>query len=350
MYLPSLVFPYHCDPGLWYMPDAVFTQTIPLLLAGGVCCAVGAWEGVLAALGVAAGAAAELLAGAAGAALVCVLLAGAGAAAGAALDAGVLVSDFFVRAFLVVLAELAESAAAVVPAAGVELSAVAAFFDLLLEFPLEALALPDPDLSDPELSAASAFLEALFLSADLLLSVELAESVPAVLFLDFDLDALALSAAVELSAVSVLLLLDLVLLPLLAAESVPLCAESLAVVFFLLLFFLAVVELSAWSCEPDEPACCALVLAAAHKSSQAARTARIAPLRDLIFRSFRFFGVCGQTYSSGTGQKQPPKGPHPIELLQSASRKAEGHLALIRWAWARIWRASGMPCGRSLAG
>jgi hypothetical protein len=154
-------------------------------------------------------------------------------------------------------------------------------------------------------------LEALFLSADLLLSVELAESVPAVLFFDFDLDPLALSAAVELSAASVLLLLDLVLLPLLAAESVPLCAESLAVVFFLLLFFLAVVELSAWSCEPDDPACCALVLAAAHKSSQAARTARIAPLRDLIFRSLRFFGVCGQTYSSGTGQKQPPKGPNP---------------------------------------
>jgi len=193
------------------------------------------------------------------------------AGAGAAFAAGVLVSavaDFLV--FLVVLAE-PESAAAV--PASAELSEVAAFFDLLLDVPPEAAVLSDAALSEPVLAAESAaFLELLFLVVDLLLSAALA----------------------ELSAASVLfLLLDLVLLLVLAVESVPLCVESSAVVFFLLLFFLVVVELSLWSCEPDEPVCCARMLAPAHKSRQAARSARTAPLLDLIFSSLPFLAGFG---------------------------------------------------------
>lgn len=38
MYLPFFVFPYQRVPGLWYMPVAVLTHTIPAVFAGGVCC------------------------------------------------------------------------------------------------------------------------------------------------------------------------------------------------------------------------------------------------------------------------------------------------------------------------
>lgn len=41
MYFPCLVLPYQRLPGWWYTPESVFTQTIPLLFAGGGCCVVG---------------------------------------------------------------------------------------------------------------------------------------------------------------------------------------------------------------------------------------------------------------------------------------------------------------------
>ena len=131
------------------MPEAVFTQTIPLLLAGGGCCSVFVAELAFAALLEAAGAAAELLAealaGAAGAEVVAGLLAGALLAAGVLL---VVVSDFFVRVFLAVLVELPDSAAEDAAPAGAALL-------------LSVAALPEA-----ELSAASAdFLELLFLEA-----------------------------------------------------------------------------------------------------------------------------------------------------------------------------------------
>jgi len=353
------------------MPEAVFTQTIPLLLAGGGCCSVFVAELAFAALLEAAGAAAELLAealaGAAGAEVVAGLLAGALLAAGVLL---VVVSDFFVRVFLAVLVELPDSAAEDAAPAGAALL-------------LSVAALPEA-----ELSAASAdFLELLFLAVDLLLSVPaaLAElSVLAALFLDFDLDALPLSAAgepAELSAVSVLFLLfdlvlllplsavvepaelsaasvlfllfDLVLL-LLAVESVPLCEESSVVFFFFVVFFV-VVELSVWSCEPDELACRALAMTAPDKSSHVASIARTTPLLDLISApSLWKQGLHSRSISASNSNTTRNSADHKLHKhynppLSSRRNALKEQQAIVLWARARVGRASGMPCGTSLA-
>ena len=326
------------------MPEAVFTQTIPLLLAGGGCCSVFVAELAFAALLEAAGAAAELLAealaGAAGAEVVAGLLAGALLAAGVLL---VVVSDFFVPVFLAVLVELPDSAAEDAAPAGAALL-------------LSVAALPEA-----ELSAASAdFLELLFLAVDLLLSVPaaLAElSVLAALFLDFDLDALPLSAAVEpaeLSAVSVLFLLfDLVLL-LLAVESVPLCEESSVVFFFFVVFFV-VVELSVWSCEPDELACRALAMTAPDKSSHVASIARTTPLLDLISApSLWKQGLHSRSISASNSNTTRNSADHKLHKhynppLSSRRNALKEQQAIVLWARARVGRASGMPCGTSLA-
>jgi len=326
------------------MPEAVFTQTIPLLLAGGGCCSVFVAELAFAALLEAAGAAAELLAealaGAAGAEVVAGLLAGALLAAGVLL---VVVSDFFVRVFLAVLVELPDSAAEDAAPAGAALL-------------LSVAALPEA-----ELSAASAdFLELLFLAVDLLLSVPaaLAElSVLAALFLDFDLDALPLSAAVEpaeLSAVSALFLLfDLVLL-LLAVESVPLCEESSVVFFFFVVFFV-VVELSVWSCEPDELACRALAMTAPDKSSHVASIARTTPLLDLISApSLWKQGLHSRSISASNSNTTRNSADHKLHKhynppLSSRRNALKEQQAIVLWARARVGRASGMPCGTSLA-
>ena len=91
MYLPCFVFPYQCVPGLWYTPEAVFTQTMPEWSAGGACWAVGGF-------GAAAGAVGLLTGVAAGAAFVD--FAGAGvAAAGAS-------AVFFFFSFVAVLESL----------------------------------------------------------------------------------------------------------------------------------------------------------------------------------------------------------------------------------------------------
>ena len=326
------------------MPEAVFTQTIPLLLAGGGCCSVFVAELAFAALLEAAGAAAELLAealaGAAGAEVVAGLLAGALLAAGVLL---VVVSDFFVRVFLAALVELPDSAAEDAAPAGA------------------ALLLSVAVLPEAELSAASAdFLELLFLAVDLLLSVPaaLAElSVLAALFLDFDLDALPLSAAgepAELSAVSVLFLLfDLVLL-LLAVESVPLCEESSVVFFFFVVFFV-VVELSVWSCEPDELACRALAMTAPDKSSHVASIARTTPLLDLISApSLWKQGLHSRSISASNSNTTRNSADHKLHKhynppLSSRRNALKEQQAIVLWARARVGRASGMPCGTSLA-
>jgi hypothetical protein len=157
-------------------------------------------------------------------------------------------------------------------------------------------------LLEAEESPASAdFLLLLFFVVDLLLSVPAALdellSALVVLFLDFAFDELPLSAFVELAELSVasvlFLLLDFELLLVLAVESVLLCEES-SVVFFFDVFFLVVVELSLWSCEPDELACRAQVVTDPHKSRQAASNARTTPLLDLISAPSLFFAGFAQ--------------------------------------------------------
>ena len=241
------------------MPESVFTQTMPLLLAGGVCCcAVEA--------GLAGAEEADEFAGDG------LLVAGAGAAelAGAELAAGVLVADesadFFERGFLVLPVSVVEASALAVLSTGflelgffvdeaeasaaAELSAPSAdfldrvffwavasasaeavspesallFFDRLFFAPVSPGAL---SAVLAELSAASAdFVDRLFFAL-LLSAVALSAWSALVLFLDWLFLAVEESAAAELSV----LFLDLLLLE--SAESVALCDESFALAFFL---------------------------------------------------------------------------------------------------------------------
>jgi hypothetical protein len=206
----------------------VFTQTIPLLFAGGVCACVvlafGAAAGALAVAGVDAG-----------------LL----ACAGAALAEGV--------------------AAGAVPAA---LSVEVAVFDLLFFVvavsglpALAVVALPVALLLAVALSAASAlllFFEGLFLVA------------------------VAVSPAVLAVLLSFALLCDVGALVESALASVPLCDAS-AVAAFFLVFFLEAAPASLWSVEAVDPACCApRVVTLPQISSIAASIARYTPLLDLM--------------------------------------------------------------------
>jgi hypothetical protein len=188
--------------------------------------------------------------------------------------------------------------------------------------------------------------------------VEPAElSAASVLFLLFDLVVLLpLSAAVELaelSAASVLFLLfDLVLL-LLAVESVPLCEESSAVFFFVVFF--VVVELSLWSCVPDELACRALATTAPEKSSHVASHARTAPLLDLISApSLLKQGLHNRSISASSRRHDPKqRRPQAAQTLQSTAQFPpecpQGATGIRPVGAGAGGKASGMPCGTSLA-
>jgi hypothetical protein len=287
------------------MPESVFTQTMPLLSAGGVCCCAvvaglaGAEEadefaGVGIARGVGllvAGGGAELAAGAPSAEVFADFLerdffvlpeSAAEASALEALSAGFLERDFFVV--------VAESAAAVPSAASADFpdrlfflgvvsasaEAVAAseesallFFERLFFVPESAAALSAVLAG---LSAAfSDFLDLLFFG--LLLSAVVLSASELALFLERLFLVVVESAAVELSA---LFFFDLDFVLLESAESAALCEESSALAFFL--DFL-VVELSVGSVEP---ACCARVETLPQTSSNAASSARTTPLLAFI--------------------------------------------------------------------
>jgi len=143
------------------MPESVFTQTIPALLAGGACVRAAGFEAgvdaVAAVLALEAGVAAGagLLAGA-------VETAGVAAGVAAAVEADSAEVDFFERLFLGAAALL--SADAAVPT--VESSAAAAFFDFLLGFAVsEDDAEVEESAASPLLAEAD-FFERLFLGAD----------------------------------------------------------------------------------------------------------------------------------------------------------------------------------------
>jgi len=143
------------------MRESVFTQTIPVLLAGGACVRVAGFEAGVDAVeavlppeaGVGAGA--GLLAGA-------VEAAGVAAGVASAAEADSAEADFFERLFFGAAALLSADAAVL----AVELSAAAVFFDFLL-----GLAVSEDDAEAEEsaaalLSAEADFFERLFLSAD----------------------------------------------------------------------------------------------------------------------------------------------------------------------------------------
>ncbi len=143
------------------MPESVFTQTIPVLLAGGACVRAAGFEAGVCAFaavlppeaGVAAGA--GLLTGAVEAAGVATGLA-------AAVEADSAEADFFELLFFGAAALLSADTAVL----AVELSAAAVFFDFLL-----GLAVSEDDAEVEEfaaslLSAEADFFERLFLGAD----------------------------------------------------------------------------------------------------------------------------------------------------------------------------------------
>ena len=188
----------------------MFTQTMPLLFAGGVCCAVLAFAvAPLAGAGVVAGLLAEAAAGAlldagAGADLLAGEALAAGAAAGvAAVESAEVV--FFDLLFLVVMASVF---AAGVPDSAFLLAAALSvasgvFFDrdfvravsapVLLLVPASTLAV----LLVPELSAASAalaFLEVVFLGVAVVLSDAAAPALAVDFFLDLEVVVFAESA------------------------------------------------------------------------------------------------------------------------------------------------------------
>jgi len=227
------------------MPESVFTQTMPSLLAGGVCCcAVEA--------GLAGAEEADEFAGAGVAVAVGLVVAGAGAAepAGAELAAGVLSVDGFAdlleRDFFVLPVSAEASAlgalsagflervffvAAAEESAAVGLSAASAdFLDRLFFVPVS---LAELSAVFGELSAVSAdFLDRLFWGL-LLSAVAPSAWLALALFLDRLFVVVELSAAAGLSAPFVLDL-DLVLLE--SAEAAAPCEESSAWAFFFLDF------------------------------------------------------------------------------------------------------------------
>lgn len=67
IYFPFLVLPYQRVPGLWYTPESVLTQTMPVLFGRAACCVVigfeaGALGGAVVAAGLLVGAGGELAA------------------------------------------------------------------------------------------------------------------------------------------------------------------------------------------------------------------------------------------------------------------------------------------------
>ena len=177
------------------MPESVFTQTIPALLAGGACvraagfeAGVDAVEGVLLPeTGVAAGA--GLLVGA-------VEAAGVTAGVDAAVATGWAEADFFERLFFGAAALLSAGAAVL----AVELSAAAVFFDSLLGLPSSEDDAEREESAASLLSAEADFFERPFLGADAVELAATAVSSADALFLD--LVFFLVVEAVELSAVA----------------------------------------------------------------------------------------------------------------------------------------------------
>ena len=265
------------------MPESVFTQTMPLLLAGGVCCcAAGAglagaedaaeWDGagIAVDVGLVVAGADEL----AGVELAAEALAaevsadadfferdffGAAASVAPALALSAVSADFFERDFFFVVAEesavveLSDASADFlervfflgVASASVEADAASVesallFFERLFLLPASAAEL-SAVLVEPSADSAD-FLDRLFFVADLLLSaVALSVESARALFLERLFLVVEESAAAELSA-AFFLDLDLAFL-VESAESEVLCEESSAWAFFLALFFV-LVELS----------------------------------------------------------------------------------------------------------
>jgi len=143
------------------MPESVFTQTIPALLAGGACVRAAGFEagvdGVAAVppleTGVAAGA--GLLAGA-------VETAGVAAGVAAAAEADSAEADFFERLFFGAAVPLSADAAVL----AAELSAVAAFFDFFLGFAVSEDNAEAEESVESLLLAEADFFKRLFLGAD----------------------------------------------------------------------------------------------------------------------------------------------------------------------------------------
>jgi len=254
---------------------------MPLLSAGGVCCAVLFEDeaGLLAGAGVAAGlpaGAADSLLAAGGAGVD--LLAGAELAAGAVAGAAAVESAavaLFALLFLVVGA--APLVSVVLVLFGAELSAASAevlFFDR--DF-FVVVAVSDPlvfavesavgALLVVELSGASAAVLLFFERLFLVVAAELSDAAASVLAAAFFLD------------LEVLVLVES------AVASGLVCEASEAAAFFFA-FFLVVELVSVWSVEPDEPDCCAARTVTLPKiSSMATARANRTPLLDLIWLS-----------------------------------------------------------------
>jgi hypothetical protein len=302
------------------MPESVFTQTMPLLLAGGVCCAAVAAAGFdeVVEAGVAAGAAAGADAGFAAGAL-------AGAAAGAGADALDALDfsdfeDFFegvvavgseppgvgeavsaVSAFLLFLdllgLDVSAEAAVLVSAASVD------FFDLEV-LPVEASAAAEE-------SAASDFFDFEdFLELD---ASAVAEESGASDFFDFDdfFDP-ALSDAAEESAVSAFLLFADFLLEVSELE-----LSSVVALFFF--FFALVVLLSLWSldcvdCDVWAAAGRTVTLPAASKNAASNARYQVMRVRFIKLNSFRAprfippFSTRWGVLGASEGRKGPPRG------------------------------------------
>jgi hypothetical protein len=253
---------------------------MPLLSAGGVCCAVlfedeaGLLAGAGVAAGLPAGAADWLLAAGAGVDLLAGAELAAGAVAGAAAVESAAVA-LFELLFVVVAA--APLVSVVLVLFGAELSAASAealFFDrdffvvvALSDALVFAVESAEGALLAVELSGASAavllFLERLFS----LVAAELSDAAASVLAAAFFLD-LEVLVSVESAVASWLV-----------------CEASEAAAFFFA-FFLLVELVSAWSVEPDEPDCCAARTVTLPKiSSMATPRANRTPLLDLIWLS-----------------------------------------------------------------
>lgn len=283
----------------------MFTQTIPLLFAGGACCVAVLVDLVVVfpGVGVAAGAAAGVVAAGA---LEALLAAGAGAAelAGAELSLAAVVDFFDFDDFL------GDAVLSAPPAVAV--SAVSVFFDfvdfLLDAVPLSAVAVSalsdffDLDLVDflvVELSPVAVALSAVSLFFDL---VDFLEEV--------------VSLAVDESAVSAFFDFDDFLL--FEALSVVLLS-SVVVLFF---FFFDLVVVSLWS---DDCVSCAFAIRTEtlepHSSSAAAR-AQLTDLREMniVLTSFR------------PDELTPPSDTRHITVLSGGEQEARRRLAgLSQW-------------------
>jgi hypothetical protein len=306
---------------LWYTPESVFTQTIPLPAGGGVVVPAEVFAGVVLAGFAAAG---VLAAGAAVDELAAGFAAGAGAdeaagvAAGAADDPGAAVSvvAFFDRVFFVVAAESLAPAAVESDLAVVESASAAAFFDrVFLVVAVESLA---PAASLP-VSAAAFFV---FFAV---VVVALEASLPAfaaVFFVFFAVVVVALEASLPVSAAAFFVFFAVVV--------VALDASLLASAAAFFVFFLVV--LAALSAVESLDASCARSCVLNRNKPSSAATASSKPLVPLIFfimtppcrKSLRLRISC--VWGSWTGYS-PGFGSLPVIAARFVSAWGETQLA-----------------------